>query len=58
MGILSLYQGYRLIAAGMYFGDVSVVVKEAYRYTDVFFYSHLYHPEFIYEKRYNLRYLK
>jgi hypothetical protein len=30
-----------------------VVVKITFRYSNVFFYNHLYQPEFFYEKRYN-----
>ena len=29
-----------------------VGVKKTFRYSNVFFYNHLYHPECIYEKRY------
>jgi hypothetical protein len=29
-----------------------VVVKKTFRYSNVFFYNHLYHPEGYYEKRY------
>jgi hypothetical protein len=31
-----------------------VVVKKTFRYSNVFFYNHLYHPECIYEKRYKM----
>ena len=30
-----------------------VVVKKKFRYSNGFFYNHLYHPELFYEKRYN-----